>query len=64
MPRTGILLIVYMWWALFRNTVVSKQGKYFDQRDLRDLETLRPLVAPSLRLGRYSPRAFGSLNDS
>ena len=30
-----------------------------NQQDLRYLETLRPLVAPSLRSGRYSPGPSG-----
>ena len=34
--------------------VWSKSVRRLDQWDLRDLETLRPLVAPSLRSGRYS----------
>ncbi len=62
MPGAGIL--VSLWWALFRNIVVSCHSvlNNFDQLDLQDLETLGPLVAPSLRSGHYSPRAFGSLN--
>ena len=42
----------------------SKSVRRLDQWDPRDLETLRPLVAPSLRSGRYSlgPRAFRFLN--
>ena len=37
----------------------SKLVRRLDQWDLRDLETLGPLVAPSLRSGRYSPGPSG-----
>ena len=47
------------------NILLQKSGawkvRYFDQRDLPSVETLRPLVAPSLRSGRYSPGPFGFL---
>ncbi len=41
----------------------SKEVRHFNQWVLSYLETLRPLVAPSLRSGRHSPGAFGSLNN-
>ena len=37
----------------------SKSVRHLDQCQLSDLETLRPLVAPSLRLGRYSLGPLG-----
>ena len=37
----------------------SKSVKHFDQCQLSDLETLRPLVVPSLRTRRYSLGALG-----
>ena len=38
---------------------VLKLIRHLDQRDLRDLETRGPLVAPSLRSGRHSPGPSG-----
>ena len=37
----------------------SKSVRHLDQCQLSDLETLRPLVAPSLRSGRYSLGPLG-----
>ena len=33
----------------------SKLVRYFDQQVVQPIETLRPIVAPSLRSGCYSP---------
>ncbi len=38
-------------------------SRHFNQWVLSYLETLRPLVAPSLHLGSPQPRAFGSLHN-
>ena len=40
----------------------SKLVRHLDLRDLPCLETLRPLVAPSLRSGCHSPGPSGFLN--
>ena len=40
----------------------SKQLRYCIQWDLQYLETLGPLVVPSLRSGHYSPGPLGFLN--
>ena len=45
-----------------RNGLESKQVRHLDLRDLPCLETLRPLVAPSLRSGCYSLGPSGFLN--
>ena len=42
----------FPWWN-------SKSVRHLDQCQLSDLETLRPLVAPSLQSGRYSLGPLG-----
>ena len=42
-----------------KTCLCSKMVRYLDQWDLRYLETLRPLVVPSLSLGHHSPGPSG-----